>query len=254
MSDEPIRVVIVDDQELVRGGFGLILSAAPGIRVVGEAATGREAIDVIARERPHVVTMDVQMPDMDGLEATRGILAQGGIAPAVIVLTTFDRDDYLFAALEAGASGFLLKTSSPEDLVAAVRLVASGDALLSPDMTRRLIARFAAREATTRSGRSRPGPTVPQEIPSVEPVEPVEPVETRSSPVTIPETGQSLTEREAEVLGLLAEGLSNAEIGLRLFIGEATVKTHVSRILQKIGVRDRIHAVVYAHRRGLVAG
>jgi len=217
------RVLIVDDHAAMRTGFRVILEASD-LEVVGEAATGREAIAAAAAAEasPDVICMDVQMPDMDGIEATRGILARaetdGTPAPRVVIVTTFDRDDYLFAALDAGASGFLLKNAGPEELVNAVRVVADGDALLAPAVTRRVIERFAP---------------------------PAEPVH---APAGI---HPDLTEREAEVLRLLAQALSNAEIAQRLFIGEATVKTHVSNILLKLGARDRVAAVVYAHRHGL---
>ncbi|BDI23412.1 response regulator transcription factor [Herbiconiux sp. L3-i23] len=238
MSDgeRRIRVAIVDDQPLVRSGFRMILGTMPDVEIVGEAGTGAQAVALAATARPDVMTMDVQMPDMDGLEATRRILGSSE-APAIIMVTTFDRDDYLFAALEAGASGFLLKNASPEQLAGAVRAVASGEALLSPEVTRRVISRFARGDA----------PTEAAVAPSAS-----EPAPTATGSITIPETGETLTDREAEVLRLMADGRSNAEIGATLYIGEATVKTHVSRILQKIAVRDRIHAVVYAHRVGLV--
>ncbi|QEO08984.1 response regulator [Protaetiibacter larvae] len=212
------RVLLVDDQALVRTGFRVILDAQPDLDVVGEAGDGLEAIAAAAAHAPDVVCMDVQMPGLDGLEATRRLTAAPG-APAVLVLTTFDRDDYLFRALEAGASGFLLKSASPEQLVEAVRVLASGDALLSPAVTRRVIARFGA--------------AAPPESPSEG---------------ALPE----LTERESEVFALLADGLSNAEIASALYVGEATVKTHVSNILLKLGVRDRVQAVVHAYRSGFV--
>ncbi|MFT4030596.1 MAG: response regulator transcription factor [Protaetiibacter sp.] len=212
------RVLLVDDQALVRTGFRGILDAQPGLEVVGEAADGLAGVELAAELDPDVVCMDVQLPGIDGLEATRRIVgAPGSGGPAVLVLTTFDRDDYLFQALEAGASGFLLKTASPEQLVEAVRVLASGDALLSPAVTRRVIERFGTRETDAAPGDA--------EAPG-------------------------LTEREAEVFRLLAEGLSNAEIAGRLYLGEATVKTHVSSILLKLGVRDRVQAVVHAYRSG----
>jgi DNA-binding NarL/FixJ family response regulator len=209
------RVLLVDDQALVRTGFRVILDAHPDLEVVGEAGDGAEGIALAEALAPDVVCMDVQMPGLDGLEATRVIAARPD-GPAVLVLTTFDRDDYLFQALEAGASGFLLKTASPEQLVDAVRVLATGDALLSPAVTRRVIERFGgpARE-----------PAVDGAI-------------------------SELTEREADVFRLLADGLSNAEIARRLYVGEATVKTHVSNILLKLGVRDRVQAVVRAYRSG----
>lgn len=220
-----IRVLVVDDQALVRGGFRTILDSEPGIEVVGEAADGASAIEAVAELDPDVVCMDVQMPGVDGLAATRRIVAANGERPAVLVLTTFNREDYLFQALEAGASGFLLKNSSPEQLIEAVQVVARGDALLAPELTRRVI-EAAARRATT------PAPADP----------------TRPTPAEL----DALTEREREVLGLLAEGRSNAEIAAVLWVGEATVKSHVSKVLQKLGLRDRVHAVVYAYEHGVV--
>jgi DNA-binding NarL/FixJ family response regulator len=215
-----IRVLLVDDHAMMRAGFRTILSLEDDIEVVGEAATGVDALAAASTLRPSVICMDVQMPDMDGLEATRRITADADIDAAVLIVTTFDRDDYLFAALSAGASGFLLKNAGPEELVAAVRIVAAGDALLAPEVTRRVIERFAAPAAV--------------------------------APVTTPlALVEPLTDREAEVLSLMAEALSNAEIAARLFIGEATVKTHVSNVLQKLGARDRVQAVVLAHRHGL---
>ncbi|GGM72040.1 DNA-binding response regulator [Lentzea pudingi] len=209
-----LRVVLADDQDLVRAGFRVILGTEPGIEVVGEAGDGAQAVELVAELRPDVVLMDVQMPRMDGLEATRHILSADH-GTRVVILTTFDREDYLFEALQAGASGFLLKNASPEDLVESVRVVARGDALLSPEVTRRVIARFS---------------TAPRE---------------RTRP---PE----LTDREFEVLVELAKGASNAEIAATLFLGETTVKTHVSRVLTKLGLRDRTHAVVFAYERGIV--
>ncbi|WP_433040175.1 response regulator [Dactylosporangium sp. CS-033363] len=215
----PLRVVIADDQALVRTGFRMILTA-DGIDVVAEAANGVEAVEAVRRTVPDVVLMDVRMPEMDGLEATRRILADGAAtAPRVVILTTFDLDRYVYAALSAGASGFLLKDVSPEQLVAAVRLVRAGDALLAPAITRRLIERYAARDART---------------------------------ATLHRDLSTLTPREVEVLALLARGLSNAELAERLFLSDATVKTHVARILSKLGLRDRAQAIVVAYETGLV--
>jgi DNA-binding NarL/FixJ family response regulator len=216
--DDPVRVVIVDDQALVRSGFGMILQAA-GIEVVGEAATGGDAVQLVGRTSPDVVLMDIRMPGMDGLEATRRILAGQPDPPRVIILTTFDLDRYVYDALRAGASGFLLKDVSPEQLTAAVRLVRSGDALLAPAITRRLVERFAVREAGTAAA---------------------------SRDLS------ALTPRELEVLGALARGLSNAELAARFQLSEATVKTHVARILAKLHLRDRSQAVVMAYEAGLV--
>jgi DNA-binding NarL/FixJ family response regulator len=215
----PLRVVLADDQDLVRAGFRVILGTEDDIEVVGEARDGAEAVDVVGRLQPDVVLMDVQMPGIDGLEATRRILGPAGAGNPikVVILTTFDREDYLFEALRAGASGFLLKNASPEDLVDSVRIVARGDALLSPEVTRRVIARFTG-----------PAPATPARRPS------------------------ELTDREFEVLVHLARGASNAEIAGALYLGETTVKTHVSRILAKLGLRDRTHAVVFAYEHGIV--
>jgi DNA-binding NarL/FixJ family response regulator len=212
-----LRVVLADDQDLVRAGFRVILGAEEGIEVVGEAGDGLAAIELVGRLRPDVVLMDVQMPGVDGLEATRRILGSHSDVK-VVILTTFDREDYLFEALRAGASGFLLKNASPEDLVESVRIVARGDALLSPEVTRRVIARFT---------------------------EPSGPKPVRRPP--------QLTDREFEVLVQLARGASNAEIARELYLGETTVKTHVSRVLTKLDLRDRTHAVVYAYENGVVA-
>jgi DNA-binding NarL/FixJ family response regulator len=212
-----ITVVLADDQALVRRGFRLILEAEPDLRVVAEAADGQQAIDAVGRHRPSVVLMDIQMPGLDGLEATRRILAQEDNATRVLILTTFERDDYVFQALQLGASGFLLKTAPPEDLVTAVRVVAGGEALLSPSVTRRVIEEFASSH---------------RHVP-------------RSPDL------DRLTQRELEVLRL-GEGLSNAEIAGRLYLSEATIKTHTSNVLAKLGLRDRIQAVIFAYRQRLI--
>ena len=218
-SDEPISVLVADDQALVRAGFRAILEGQPGIKVVGEAADGRDAVDLARRRRPDVVLMDIRMPDLDGIEATRRIVADAGDHPtAVLMLTTFDINEYVYEALRAGASGFLLKDVVPEDLIAAVRVVAAGDGLIAPGITKRLIEQFA---------RAAP-------------------------PSTPPPALETLTPREVEVLKLVARGLSNGEIAATLVLSEATVKTHVKRILAKVGARDRVQAVVTAYEAGLV--
>lgn len=227
-----IRVLLVDDHAVLRAGFRMILEAQGDIVVVGEAATGAEAVAAASALRPDVICMDVQMPDMDGIAATRLIVADPDVPSSVVIVTTFDRDDYLFAALDAGASGFLLKNAGPEELVAAVRTIAGGDALLAPEVTRRVIERFATTPAPT----SLPAPT---------------PTTGEGRDGSEAGVAEPLTEREAEVLHLLAQAMSNPEIAARLYIGEATVKTHVSKVLQKLGARDRVQAVVFAHRRGL---
>jgi DNA-binding NarL/FixJ family response regulator len=213
-----IRVVVADDQELVRSGFRMILEARPDLEVVGEAGDGAEAARLVERLQPDIVLMDVRMPQVDGLEATRRIVASGSTA-RVIVLTTYDVDEFVFAALRAGASGFMLKDVRPADLVEAIRVVARGDALLAPSVTRRLLDRFA--DALPAAGAERPT-----------------------------DLG-ALTERELEVLRLVALALTNAEIAQRLVLTEATVKTHVSSILRKLDLRDRVQAVVLAYDVGL---
>ncbi|WP_374113565.1 response regulator [Microbacterium sp. zg.B48] len=220
----------------MRLGFRMILEAEQDIVVAGEASTGVEAVAAASVLRPDVICMDVQMPDMDGLDATRRIVRDSGLEAAVVIVTTFDRDEYLFQALAAGASGFLLKNAGPEELVSAVRVAAAGDALLAPEVTRRVIERFATLEDPPASGRAGAVPADGSPANGCVPVTAAEP---------------AFTEREREVLHLLAQALSNAEIAQRLFIGEATVKTHVSNVLQKLGARDRVAAVVYAHRHGL---
>ncbi len=215
-----IRVLIVDDQELVRTGFRLFLETQPGLAVVGEAGDGEEAIERVRELRPDVVLMDIRMPTMDGVEATAK-LTSGAIEPAprVLVLTTFDLDEYVFGALRAGAAGFLLKDAPRDRLIEAIRVVHSGEALLSPSITRRLIEDFAARS------------------------DPIEPAA---------EVLAELTPREREVLVLVAHGLSNAEIAARLVVTEATVKSHVGAVLLKLGLRDRVQAVVFAYEHGIV--
>ncbi|TDB87932.1 response regulator transcription factor [Actinomadura sp. 7K534] len=213
----PIRVVLVDDQELVRAGFTMVLDAQPDIEVVGEAGDGVQALELLRVTRADVVLMDVRMPRMDGIEATRRVVAQSG--PKVIILTTFDLDEYAFAAIKAGAGGFMLKDAGPAQLIEAVKAVHSGDAVVAPSTTKRLLDRFA---------------------------------------VHLPDAEQkavgaldSLTDREGEVLRLVARGMSNAEIAERLFVSEATVKTHMGRILMKLNLRDRVQAVVFAYETGL---
>jgi len=217
-----VRVVIADDQALVRAGLKMVFEVEPDSEIVGEAADGDEAIAVAEQTRPDVILMDVRMPKRDGLEATRCILEGRKNGPRILMLTTFDRDEYVYEALRAGASGFVLKDIPPERLVDAVRVVASGQALLAPSITRRLIEEFVRRPP--QSARLRPA-----EI-------------------------EDLTPREREMLGFIARGLSNSEIAARAFVSELTVKTHVSRILMKLGLRDRVQAVVYAYENGLVEG
>jgi DNA-binding NarL/FixJ family response regulator len=209
------RVLLVDDQALVRRGFRLILENEPDIEVVGEAGNGREAVEATARHRPDVALLDIRMPVLDGLGATRQILADPGNRTRVLILTTFDRDEYVFEALRVGASGFLLKTAPPEELITGVRVVAAGDALLSPSVTRRVVAEFA-----------------------------------RRAPVPSTDVAR-LTAREREVLRLVSKGRTNAEIAAELTVSEATVKTHVSGVLAKLGLRDRVQAVVWAYEHGL---
>lgn len=216
-----IRILIVDDQPLLRTGFRMILSAESDLEVVGEAADGRAGVDLARRLRPDVVLMDIRMPIMDGVEATGELAGPDVEEPVkVLILTTFDLDEYVFEALRAGASGFLLKDTPAEDLIDAIRVVAAGEALLAPSITRRLLDRFAGR------------------LPSAK--------------ATAPNHLADLTEREHEVLLLVSKGLSNAEVAEKLFLSETTVKTHVSRILMKLDLRDRVQAVVFAYESGLV--
>jgi DNA-binding NarL/FixJ family response regulator len=212
-----IRIVIADDQALVRGGFRMILAAEAGFEVVGEAADGREAVSLCRSLTPDVVLMDIRMPELDGLAATRQVM-HASPATRVLMLTTFGEDGYVWQAMNAGASGFLLKDVPPEQLVSAVRTIHRGDALLAPAITRRLIEQFAA------------GP----------------------EPGAVPPQAEALTGREREVLRLVAQGLTNAEIAQTLILGETTVKTHVARLLAKLGLRDRVQAVVFAYETGLV--
>ncbi|SDS00013.1 response regulator [Agrococcus carbonis] len=286
------RILLVDDQALVRAGFETILGSEPGFEVVGQAKDGADAVRLAAELRPDVICMDVQMPVMDGLEATRAICAADDHA-AVLILTTFDRDDFLFDALSAGAAGFLLKTAEPEQLIDAVHALARGDALLSPEVTRRVIERFTAaaspagRADTPLAGRvgaegaAPPAGRVGAEGAVSRPAAPgpagrgaaeggVPPVGRGAAEGGVPPVGRGaaeggvtrpeasapspqLTDREHETLLLLAKGHSNAEIAARLFVGEATVKTHVSNVLLKLGVRDRIHAVIWAYEHGVIA-
>jgi DNA-binding NarL/FixJ family response regulator len=214
-----IRVVIADDQQLVRAGFRKILEAEDGIEVLAEAGNGAEAISAARRHRPDVVLMDIRMPDMDGLEATRRLLQHDPALTRVLILTTFDLDEYVYQALHAGASGFLLKDSPPDQLIAATRIIAGGDALLAPSITRKVIQEFARRPGT----QLRPAPGL-----------------------------GDLTAREHEVLTLLARGLSNSQIAEALVISDATVKTHVARVLMKLNLADRVQAVILAYETGLV--
>lgn len=219
-TDPAVRVVVVDDQALVRAGFRMILESDAGLEVVGEAGDGNEALDVIASTGPEVVLMDVRMPHLDGIEATRRVIERAGDeAPRVVILTTFDLDDYVYAALRAGASGFLLKDTPAEDLIRAVYVVAGGEALLAPSVTRRLIAEFSRHNQHER-------PT--------------------------PRVMERLTDREREVVTQIARGLSNAEIATVLFVSETTVKSHVSAILMKLDLRDRVQVVVMAYESGMM--
>ncbi|MGK4581891.1 response regulator [Kitasatospora sp. HPMI-4] len=214
-----IRVVLADDQPLVRAGLTMVIADLPDLEIAGEAGTGAEAVRLVRELGPDVVVMDIRMPEMDGIEATREITAAAG-APRVLILTTFDDDDNVYAALRAGASGFLVKDMALLDIIAAVRVVAAGDALIAPSVTRRLIEEFADRPETPARGPARPL--------------------------------DGITEREREVLTLVGRGMSNAEIAAELYIGPATAKTHVARLLTKLGARDRIQLVIAAYEAGLV--
>lgn len=279
MSDpRPLRVLLADDQRLVRSGFAMILSVHEDIEVVGEALDGAQALALTRELRPDVVLMDVQMPVMDGIAATRSIVAEG--LAKVVILTTFDRDDYLFAGLDAGASGFLLKNADPEQLVEAVRAVGFGHALLAPEVTRRVIERmYAARSGSAPGDDSVPGELAPQGVRTSRDASPARPGKaapgdgtpdrprgaTRGDSSATPTEASArpldaarhqglglLTDREREVLDRLARGQSNAEIAAALVLGEATVKTHVSNCLAKLHLRDRIQAVVFAYEAGLI--
>ena len=219
MSGQPVRVLIVDDQLLLRASFRVLIEIEPGFLVVGEAGTGAEAVEAAAAQRPDVVLMDVRMPEMDGIEATRRI-CRGGNSAKVLMLTTFDLDEYIYAALRAGASGFLLKDTPPADLLSAIRIVAAGESLLAPTVTRRLIAEFVRR--------AHPVPPPLADLAGV-------------------------TEREREVLTLVARGLSNMEIAAELHLSVATVKTHIGRLLDKLAARDRAQLVIAAYESGLVS-
>jgi DNA-binding NarL/FixJ family response regulator len=238
VPDEPIRILVCDDQSVVRAGFVAILSSQPDIEVVGEVSNGALAVREARRLRPDVLVMDIQMPVLDGIEATRQLVGPGAAsgaeasaaedglaaAPRVLIVTNFNLDEYVYRALQAGASGFLLKDAPPAELIGAVRTIAAGDALLGPSVTRRLIGRYAGRIRPSDPGEPKPGHPL-----------------------------AGLTSREREVLALLAAGLSNAEIAGSLVVSAETVKTHVSRILAKLGLRGRVQAVVFAYQEGLVS-
>ena len=237
-----LRVVVADDQALVRAGFCGIVGATPGLSVVGEAGTGAEAVTVTRRTRPDVVLMDVRMPGTDGIEATRQITSTPGLAARVLILTTFDLDEYVYAALHAGASGFLLKSTEPAELVTAIRVIADGEALLAPSVTRRLVEEFTRRPAPV------PRPPEPEPLPAARPVS------AGQAAVSPPAVSlDAITGREREVLALIATGLSNSEIAVRLSISEATAKTHVGHLLTKLAARDRVHLVILAFQAGLVS-
>ena len=242
-----ISIVVADDQALVRVGFCGIIAATPGFSVVGEAANGAEAVAVARAAKPDVVLMDVRMPVLDGIEATRQITASPQLTDVrVIILTTFDLDEYVFAALRAGASGFLLKDTLPADLLTAIRVVAAGEALLAPSVTRRLISEFARTPAPARgpAGAAAAGAVATSSVPQ----------SALAPPATATDrVAQLLTERECEVLRLVATGMSNAEIADRLYISPATAKTHVAHLLTKLDARDRVQLVIIAYQAGLAA-
>lgn len=265
LPGQRITVLLVDDQQLLRSGFSMILSTEPDIEVIGTAGDGAAAIEAVGRLRPDVVLMDVQIPVLDGIEATRHILAQAqasGQAPAkIVMLTTFDRDDYLFDALNAGASGFLLKNAEADDVVEGVRTVHNGHALLAPEVTQRVIAAAHRPPPGAEPGSAPDGPVAPGEPSSRHEASASatsgQPVSRTAAPGSAtPPSGSrlvdDLTVREREVLTTMAAGLSNAEIAAKLFLSEARVKTHVSKVLAKLGVRDRVQAVIAAYRSGLV--
>ncbi|MCK6095043.1 response regulator transcription factor [Micrococcus sp. EYE_162] len=241
-----LRVLLVDDQPLIRVGFTAILRSQPDLEVVGEAGDGEDALRLAAETDPDVICMDVQMPRLDGVEATRRLVA-GGTRAAVPILTTFDTDEALFAALTAGAAGFLLKSAGPEELIEAVRVLGRGDALLDPQVTRRVLQRM-----TAGAGAAPPPADAAPAAPAPADPLPAEPARGVGSGAGAGD-GVGLTAREAEVLRAMARGLSNGEIARELFVGEATVKTHVSNVLLKTGARDRVHAVIWAFEHG-VAG
>lgn len=223
MPDQKTRILLVDDQPMLRTGLATILSTEPGLEVVGEASNGHEAIEQARQLDPDVVCMDVQMPDMDGIEATRA-LVNSELRAGILILTTFNRDDFLFETLRAGASGFLLKTAGPEELIQAINVIASGESLLAPEVTGRVLERMFEQPI-------KEAPLVPEPQPSLQ---------------------VDLTRREDEILKMIVKGKSNATIAEELFVGPATVKTHVSNILMKLEVKDRIHAVIWAYEHGYV--
>ncbi|MGW5853151.1 MULTISPECIES: response regulator [Micrococcus] len=239
-----LRVLLVDDQPLIRVGFTAILRSQPDLEVVGEAGDGEDALRLAAETDPDVICMDVQMPRLDGVEATRRLVA-GGTRAAVLILTTFDTDEALFAALTAGAAGFLLKSAGPEELIEAVRVLGRGDALLDPQVTRRVLQRM-----TAGAGAAPPPADAAPAAPAPADPLPAGPARGVGSGAGAGD-GVGLTAREAEVLRAMARGLSNGEIARELFVGEATVKTHVSNVLLKTGARDRVHAVIWAFQRGM---